>query len=116
MCATRLSTEEEQVKREITRRKFLQLTAYAATGALIASCSPPPPAPTPAPVNTPVPAGATPTRPPAATVAPVSQYKEAPTLAELVKGGKLPPVEQRLPKNPMVMVGYEGIGKHGGTW
>ena len=35
-------------------------------------------------------------------------------LAELVKGGKLPPVDQRLPKNPMVMVGYEGIGKHGG--
>jgi len=37
-------------------------------------------------------------------------------LAELVKAGKLPPVAQRLPKNPMVMVGYEGIGKYGGLW
>ncbi|MFC7106296.1 hypothetical protein ACFQQB_41325 [Nonomuraea rubra] len=26
--------------------------------------------------------------------------KEAPALAELVKAGKLPPLEQRLPKNP----------------
>src|SRR5207237_4746645 len=46
----------------------------------------------------------------------VSQFKEAPMLADLVKAGKLPPLEQRLPKNPMVMTGYEGIGKHGGTW
>ena len=37
-------------------------------------------------------------------------------LADLVKAGKLPPVDQRLPKNPAVMTGYEGIGKHGGTW
>ena len=37
-------------------------------------------------------------------------------LADLVKAGKLPPVDQRLPKNPMVMTGYEGIGKYGGTW
>lgn len=37
-------------------------------------------------------------------------------LADLVKAGKLPPLEKRLPKNPMVMVGYEGVGKHGGTW
>ena len=37
-------------------------------------------------------------------------------LADLVKAGKLPNVDQRLPKNPMVMTGYEGNGNYGGTW
>jgi len=37
-------------------------------------------------------------------------------LAELVKAGQLPLVEERLPKIPMVMDGYEGIGNYGGTW
>jgi peptide/nickel transport system substrate-binding protein len=37
-------------------------------------------------------------------------------LADLVKAGKLPALEARLPKKPMVMVGYEGVGKFGGTW
>ncbi len=45
------------------------------------------------------------------------KYNEAPMLAELVKAGKLPPVEQRLPKNPMVMPLYfqKQIGRYGGT-
>ena len=37
---------------------------------------------------------------PVATATPASLYKEAPMLADLVKAGKLPPVDQRLPKNP----------------
>jgi len=32
-----------------------------------------------------------------------SKYKEAPMLAKLVQEGKLPPVEQRLPENPLVV-------------
>ena len=36
-------------------------------------------------------------------------------LAELVKGGKLPPVDQRLPKNPVVLDGIDGPGNYGGT-
>ena len=32
-----------------------------------------------------------------------SKYKEAPMLAEMVKAGKLPPVEQRLPEEPLVV-------------
>ena len=28
-------------------------------------------------------------------------------LAELVKAGKLPPVDERLPENPLVMKGFE---------
>lgn len=44
------------------------------------------------------------------------QYKEAPQLAEQVKAGKLPPVEQRLPENPIVVKAIESIGQYGGTW
>jgi peptide/nickel transport system substrate-binding protein len=36
-------------------------------------------------------------------------------LADLVSQGKLPPVDQRLPKNPVVLDGIAGTGKHGGT-
>ena len=31
------------------------------------------------------------------------EYNEAPMLAKLVKQGKLPPVEERLPENPLVL-------------
>lgn len=44
------------------------------------------------------------------------KYNEAPMLAELVKQGKLPPVDERLPENPMVVTPYERIGEYGGTW
>jgi len=37
-------------------------------------------------------------------------------LAEMVKSGSLPPVEERLPKNPMVIQPLEEVGKYGGTW
>lgn len=50
-----------------------------------------------------------------ATAAPVSKYKEAPLLAEQVKAGKLPPVDQRLPENPAVVEAAE-IGNYGGVW
>lgn len=41
---------------------------------------------------------------------------ESPILAQLVKEGKLPPVEQRVGPEPVVMTGPDGIGKYGGTW
>src|SRR5260370_22833788 len=44
------------------------------------------------------------------------QFSEAPALAELVKAGKLPPVEQRLPQEPMVIKPLRSVGKYGGTW
>jgi peptide/nickel transport system substrate-binding protein len=44
-----------------------------------------------------------------------SQYKEAPALAEMVAAGTLPPVEERLPVNPLVTAPVESIGKYGGT-
>jgi peptide/nickel transport system substrate-binding protein len=45
-------------------------------------------------------------------------FKEAPMLAELVKAGKLPPVEQRLPQptDLMVVKPVKEIGKYGGRW
>lgn len=50
------------------------------------------------------------------TATPIPQPKEAPELAELVKAGKLPPVDQRLPADPLVITPYSEIGKYGGTW
>src|ERR1019366_2178854 len=52
---------------------------------------------------------------PQSTVIPTS-FKEAPQLAELVKQGKLPPVAQRVPAEPMVLKPLDGIGRYGGTW
>ncbi|MGQ9632524.1 MAG: ABC transporter substrate-binding protein [bacterium] len=43
------------------------------------------------------------------------KYNEAPMLSELVKAGKLPPVEKRLPEEPLVVKPFEQIGKYGGT-
>ena len=42
-------------------------------------------------------------------------FSEAPTLAERVKAGDLPPVAERLPDNPLVVVPMEEIGRYGGT-
>jgi len=43
------------------------------------------------------------------------KFNEAPMLAALVKDGKLPPVEKRLPEDPLVLQPLEAIGKYGGT-
>lgn len=48
------------------------------------------------------------------TISRAQKYNEAPMLAELVKQGKLPPVEERLPENPLALNPPE-IGKYGGT-
>ena len=44
----------------------------------------------------------------------VMAYQEAPELRALVAAGELPPVEERLPKDPLVMKGFDGIGRYGG--
>ncbi len=43
-------------------------------------------------------------------------YQEAPMLRKLVAAGELPPVEERLPEEPLVVQPLHEIGKHGGTW
>lgn len=102
----------------MNKRNLLRLICLIALLAVIAACAPAPaPAPTAAPataapVATTAPA---PTTAPAATAAPVSKFKEAPILADQVKAGKLPPVDQRLPENPAV-VQAEQVGQYGGIW
>jgi len=51
---------------------------------------------------------------PAAAQAP--KLKEAPMLAEMVKAGKLPPVEQRVPADPLIVPVVERTGQYGGVW
>jgi ABC-type transport system substrate-binding protein len=50
------------------------------------------------------------------TPIPPSQYSEAPQWAEMVDQGKLPPVDERLPENPLVVLPIKSVGKYGGTW
>src|SRR4051794_19299528 len=107
----------------MTRRRLLRVGLFTlAAVPLGVACSPTPPAnPTPAaktdagaqptaatqagaapaakPTEAAKPAAAQPTTAPQAAAKPGS-YKEAPQLAQMVKDGKLPPVEQRLPENP----------------
>lgn len=109
--------------RKFTRREFIRLTTLVSAGAAVAACTTPTTAPTvapsaaPAATKAPEPTkAADATKPPAATTAPKSAYTEAPMLADLVKAGKLPPVDQRLPEKPMVMTGIESqVGNHGGS-
>jgi hypothetical protein len=42
-------------------------------------------------------------------------FGEAPMLAERVRSGDLPPVSERLPEHPLVVVPMEEIGRYGGT-
>jgi peptide/nickel transport system substrate-binding protein len=96
-------------KKKITRREFLQITAMAVGGTTLAACGTATPAPaTSAPQ--PTKAVAVP------TTASVSKYKEAPAFAELVKAGKLPPLDERLPENPRVITPKQQVGKYGGVW
>jgi len=113
--------------KKLTRREFLLVSATGAAGVVLAACAPaatqaPAAEPTKAPVAeaTKAPA-ATPTPIPtqAATATPVPTAKpevakESPVLAELVKAGKLPPLEQRLPKVPLTLAPLSGKGTYGG--
>jgi len=111
--------------KKISRREFLRLSAVSAAGVVLAACAqqatteapavvatnttaPQAPAATPTPIPT---QAATATPVPTAEVA-----KEAPALADLVKAGKLPPLDQRLPKVPLTLSPVDEIGKYGGRW
>ncbi len=45
-----------------------------------------------------------------------AKFHESPDLAKLVAAGKLPPVDQRVPQEPMVIKPLHEIGKYGGAW
>ncbi|MCC6453559.1 MAG: ABC transporter substrate-binding protein [Caldilineaceae bacterium] len=102
------------VKREVSRRQFMQLSALATAGAVVAACGGAPAAEAPAAE---APAAAAPAAAaPAAPAAPPTTFNEAPMLADLVASGSLPPVDERLPSNPLVMEVQESIGNYGGTF
>jgi len=44
------------------------------------------------------------------------KYGEAPQLSALVSKGLLPPISERLPRNPMLVQPVERIGAYGGVW
>ena len=52
----------------------------------------------------------------AATGNDITSFAESPMLTERVNAGKLPPVEERLPDEPYVVVPLDNVGKHGGTF
>ncbi len=43
-------------------------------------------------------------------------YAEAPMLRDRVRAGTLPPVEQRLPDEPVIVEPVHTLGEYGGTW
>lgn len=89
---------------KISRRDFLFGSAMAAVGVALTACGGRPPA-----EATPVPEKTS-----AAPPGPVAPAKEAPQLAALVAEGKLPPLADRLPKNPLVLTPVHEIGTYGG--
>ena len=45
----------------------------------------------------------------------IASFQEAPMLAALVEAGELPPLAERMPADPMVIVPLESVGTYGGT-
>ena len=93
--------------RPVSRREFIRLSALATAGAVAVACAP-------APASAPAPAPAAATNTPAAAAP--GKFNEAPMLADLVKAGKLPALDERLPATPGVIDGAESVGQYGGTF
>jgi peptide/nickel transport system substrate-binding protein len=109
--------------KKINRRDFLRMSAMSVGSMVLAACA----AGTEAPVveapveEAPVEkaAAATPTPRPIAEptntpVAQVAAAKESPMLADMVAAGTLPPLEERLPLNPLTLSPVNTTGKFGG--
>lgn len=45
----------------------------------------------------------------------ISQFAESPLFSSRVESGDLPPIDERLPDNPIVVIPWETIGTYGGT-
>jgi len=106
---------------KLNRRDFLRMSAVAAAGAVVTACAQQTAAPTQAAAATAtaVPEATNTTIPTrAATNTPVPtpvEVKEPPTLSDQVKAGSLPPLDERLPQNPLVIsMPWQTPGKYGG--
>ncbi|MCB0105731.1 MAG: hypothetical protein KDE53_07475 [Caldilineaceae bacterium] len=97
--------------RTVNRRQFLIGSSLSLAGVAIAACAPATEAPS-------APAGDAPAQSaaPAEPAVAGQKYKEAPMLADRVRAGELPPVDERLPANPIAVEPVESIGQYGGEW
>ncbi|MGI6207745.1 MAG: ABC transporter substrate-binding protein [Anaerolineae bacterium] len=107
----------------LSRRSFITVAGLATGASLAAACgggAPAQPTAVPAQATTaPEPTAAPTAAPEQATTAPetsapASKYQEAPSLAEKVAAGELPPVEERLPLEPLVVECVERPGQYCG--
>lgn len=94
------------VRRTLTRRQFFVASSVALGTLAVAACAP-------ADSAAPAPAAAPAVAEPAVGN---QKYKEAPMLTERVKAGELPPVDERLPSNPVVVEPLDEVGQYGGEW
>ena len=98
----------------ISRREFMRVSGVAAAGAVAVACGA---SGEPEAMEEAAPADDSAAESSeAAPAASSSQYSEAPMLADMVAAGDLPPVDERLPVNPMVMPVAEENGDYGGTF
>ena len=108
--------------RDMKRREFLKVSATAVVGALAAACGA---APTAAPSTPEVQvvketvvvketAVVKETQMVEVTVEVPKGRQEPPMLASKVASGELPPIEERIPENPVVVGGRDKIGEYGG--
>jgi peptide/nickel transport system substrate-binding protein len=97
---------------KISRREFIRVSALATAGVAAAACAKTPeekvePTATTAPK-------AEPTATPVPEAAPAAN--QPPMLADQVKAGTLPALDERIPAEPLVLEVQEEIGEYGGTW
>ena len=103
-------------KHVITRRQFIRVSSMTVLGSALVACGAPA-APAEEAAEAPAETETTSELPPATS----GQYTESPTSAELVSAGELPPVDERLPANPLVWTDYDVVamekeqGQYGGT-
>ena len=98
---------QRRQKHHISRRRFIHLSALATAGTVMAAC---------APGGAEAEPSADEAMPAADTAADMPPSMESPMLAEMVQNGTLPPLEERLPTNPLVVEPWEEPGKYGGSW
>ncbi len=99
----------------ISRRQFIRASSLLTAATIASACVPVQPA-TPAAGSPEPSAGANrgTAQPQSQGTSTLSQYREAPTLSLLVEQGQLPPVDERVPLEPRVAEGLDGIGRYGG--
>jgi peptide/nickel transport system substrate-binding protein len=96
--------------KRISRRDFLQIGAMTAAGAVLAGCCPAP-EPEIKEVQVTVETQVEVEKEKLVTIEP-DMYSEAPMLADM----GLPPVKDRLPDDPLMVLPVKSVGEYGGTW